>query len=103
MADFPCTVEGIDGCENDAGLDASQECLNELDAVREINGEPVAGLESFLSQFVRPAVRASFEISEGERETLEFKGRPIGATLEGQVKQVAQVHDLRGRRVRKSA
>ena len=58
---LPVTVEDVDRHEDDAELHAGEVEVDRLDAVREVDAEPVAGGQSARRQYLGHAVAARVE------------------------------------------
>ena len=67
VGDLALAIEDVDRHEDHAELHAGQEDVDQLDAVRQIDAQPVALGESARAQRVRHAIAAPLDLAEGER------------------------------------
>ena len=73
MRDLAVAIEDVDRDEDHAELDAGEIDVDQLDAVAEVDAEPVALGESAGAQRVRDAVAAAFDVAEGELGAFPFE------------------------------
>jgi hypothetical protein len=81
VGDFAVAIEDVDGDEDDAELDAGEVEVDHLDAVGELDGEAVAGVEAAGGEVVCGAVAASVDFTKGVGTALEFEGGGVAAGL----------------------
>ena len=67
MPKLALTVENVDRHHDDAESRAREKQVDELDAVREMNAQPVAAYEPARRELVRHPIRARVDVAEGER------------------------------------
>ncbi len=73
-------------------FDAGQIEIDEVERVGQVDGEPVAALESPGGQGVGHAVTARVNIAEGVSRALPFESRLGGAQAERGIEPVAKIH-----------
>ncbi len=92
MSNLAVAIKNVDGDEDQAELYAGQVEVDQLDAVAEIDGKPVALPQAAFPQRIRNPVAAGVDLPEGEGRSLPFQSSRAGAADEREVEQVEQVH-----------
>ena len=103
VADFPFAIEDVDRDENHPELETGEQDVDELDAIGEIDGEPIAGLQPAPGQQVCKAIAAGVQVAEAQRGdpavgTLELDCHLVCLSHEGRRKQIHQLHRARSYR-----
>ena len=75
-------VQDIDRNEDHAQLEAGEIQIDHLEAVGQVNAEPVAGFQPALREQLRQAIAARVDIAERVGLALEFKRDVVAAALE---------------------
>src|SRR5580704_13991480 len=94
MRDLALAVQDVDGNENGAELQTCQVEIDYLDAVREIDADPVAGLDPAPAKRLRHAVRSHVDIAESVRAAVKLQRGSVAAANQREIEQVEQVHTI---------
>ena len=97
VPDLAIAIENIDRHENHAELHASQKQLDHVDAVRQMDAEPVARHESPLGQHARQPVTRVLEVAECAALAPAFAAKELQRRLvtpchERKIKELEKVH-----------
>ena len=90
MRDFPVAIKDVDRHKDHAEFHARQIDVDHLDAIHEINAEPVAFAQPSFHQEARKTITARIEFSERVRLVAELECDGIAASFERQVEQIAR-------------
>jgi len=77
VRDLSLPVEDVDGHEDDAEFHAGQEDIDHLDGVRQVDAQPVPGLQAPLAEQRGHVVATAVDLGEGVRAPAEFQGHGI--------------------------
>ena len=89
VRDLAVAIENIDRHEDHAQLHASQEQVDHLDAIGQVDAQAVAVLEAAMRQQLRQAVAARIDVAEGVGGALKLQRHDVAAADQRQVKEVS--------------
>src|ERR1700733_4563768 len=91
MSQLALAIEDVDRHENHANLEACQIQIDDLQAIGQVNAEPVAGFQAALRQQLRQTITARVDIAKRVAVALEFKRRMVAAADEGKIKEMKEI------------
>ena len=96
MGDLALAVQHVDRDQHDAGLHAGEEEVDELEAVRQLHGQPIAGSSPRRAQHGRDPRGAVSDLAERQLPptagAVTDQADGVGASAQGQVEEVAEEH-----------
>ena len=100
MIQLALPIEDVYRNENHAEFNAGQVQIDDLDAIGQINAEPIACFEAPARQQLRQAVTAGVDIAEGVRSGLKFESQLIASADQREIKEVEEVQKVKVTRCR---
>jgi len=92
MRNLAIAIEDIDRHENQTQLDRRQVKIDHLDAISQVNTQPISRLQPTRQQQLRQPIAAPLEIAESVSIALEFKRNIVAAANQRRVKQFEESH-----------
>ncbi len=89
---FTIAIEDIDRHENRTEFHASQEEIDHLDPIGEVDANAVALRDASGGERVGHAVGTCVDFAEGKFRALPFERDPVAAAGEGEIEKLAKVH-----------
>ena len=97
VSDLTLAVKDVNRGENQPQLNGRQVRGNQLDAIGEVDAQPVADLESARLQMIREPIAAPLQLAERPFAAAKLERGIGGSILQGQIKQIDEIHETGSR------